>query len=93
MARPIYFASRFPRTWRSLSSTQKEKIFNIILALPELLRNPHRHSGFGFRRLHGNFFFEARLDLRLRLIIRIDATEIILFDVLSHDEVRRMARK
>ncbi len=92
MARAIYAASRFPRTWKHLSDAQKDQVIDIILALPELLKHPHRHSGFGFRRLHGSFFYEARLDLRWRLILRIDDREIILFDVLNHDQVRRLSR-
>jgi hypothetical protein len=56
------------------------------------MKNPHRHSGFGFRKLRGSSFHEARLDLRWRLVMRIDSSEIILFDVLNHDEVRRLGR-
>jgi len=92
MARPIYAASRFPRTWRGLSPAQRDRVVDIILALPDLLKNPHTHSGFGFRRLHGSNLYEARLDLRWRLVMRIDSKEIILFDVLNHDQVRRLGR-
>ena len=92
MARAIYAASRFPRTWKTLHKEQKERVIEIILALPNLLKNPHQHSGFGFRRLHGTQFYEARLDLRWRLIMRIGETEIILFDVLNHDQVRRLSK-
>jgi mRNA-degrading endonuclease RelE of RelBE toxin-antitoxin system len=92
MARGIYAASRCPRTWRSLGKAQRERVIDIILALPDLLKNPHRHSGFGFRRLHGTRFYEARLDLRWRLIMRIEESEIILFDVLNHDQVKRLSQ-
>jgi mRNA-degrading endonuclease RelE of RelBE toxin-antitoxin system len=92
MVRPIQFAARFHRTWKSLSQTQKERILNIILELPKLLKDPHRHSGFGLRRLQGSAFYEARIDLRLRLIMKIDSHEIVLFDVLNHDQVRRLIR-
>jgi mRNA-degrading endonuclease RelE of RelBE toxin-antitoxin system len=92
MVRGIYAASRFPRTWKKLHPTQRDRVIEIILALPDLLKNPHRQSGFGFRRLHGTNFYEARLDLRWRLILRIEDAEIILFDVLNHDEVRRLAK-
>jgi mRNA-degrading endonuclease RelE of RelBE toxin-antitoxin system len=92
MARGIYAASRFPRTWRSLRASQRERVIDIILALPDLLQDPHRHSGFGFRRLHGAHFYEARLDLGWRLVMRIEKSEIILFDVLNHDQVRRLSK-
>ena len=92
MARPILVASRFQRTWKSLSQTQKERIFDIIIELPNLLKNPHQHSGFGLRRLQGSAYYEARIDLRWRLIMKMDAREIVLFDVLNHDQVRRLMR-
>jgi hypothetical protein len=47
MARGIYAASRFPRTWRSLGKSQRDRVIDIILALPDLLKNPPHHSGFG----------------------------------------------
>jgi mRNA-degrading endonuclease RelE of RelBE toxin-antitoxin system len=92
MSRGIYAASRFPRTWRSLGKSQRDRVIDIVLALPDLLKNPHQHSGFGFRRLHGTKFYEARLDLRWRLIMRIEESEIILFDVLNHDQVKRLSK-
>jgi mRNA-degrading endonuclease RelE of RelBE toxin-antitoxin system len=92
MVRPIQFASRFPRTWKSLSQTQKERILDIIIELPNLMKNPHQHSGFGLRRLQGFAYYEARIDLRWRLIMKIDSHEIVLFDVLNHDQVRRLIR-
>jgi len=92
MARPIQFAGRFHRTWKSLSQTQKERIFDIIIELPDLMKNPHQHSGFGLRRLQGSVYYEARIDLRWRLIMKMDAREIVLFDVLNHDQVRRLIR-
>ena len=90
MAKPIYFAGRFSKTWENLTPKQRERVIDIILALPELQENPHRHSGYGFRKLHGSAFHEVRLDLRWRLILRIDQDEIILFDVMNHDQVRRL---
>ena len=92
MARPVYLAGRFPRTWTTLSAAQREHALDIILALPELMKDAPKHSGFGFRRLHGSAFYEARLDLRWRLVMRIDSKEILLFDVLNHDQVRRLSR-
>lgn len=88
--RPIFVATRFVKTWKHLPPAHRERIIEIILALPELLGDPHRHSGFGFRNLRGTFFYESRIDLRWRLIMRIDDNEIVLFDVMNHDQVRRL---
>jgi hypothetical protein len=90
MAQPIYAARRFRATWRTLDPKLRNKVIDVILALPGLLARPHQHSGFGFRRLHGSDYWEARLDLRWRLILRIGADEIVLFDVMNHDQVRRL---
>ena len=90
MDRPIFAAKRFRATWRTLPPKLKEAVIDVILALPSLLAQPHRHSGFGLRRLHGSEFWEARLDLRWRLILRIGANDIVLFDVMNHDQVRRL---
>ncbi|MES2307304.1 MAG: hypothetical protein V4507_00440 [Verrucomicrobiota bacterium] len=70
---------------------QKDQVIEVVLVLNELLQNPHLHSGFGIRRLQGTSFYEARLDLRWRLVMRIDADEIILFDVMNHDQIRRLS--
>ncbi len=56
------------------------------------MKNPHQHSGFGFKRLHGSTYYEARIDLRWRLIVKMFPDEIIVFDVLNHDQVRRLLR-
>lgn len=90
MARPIRFAGRFQRLWRSLTETQQERILEIIVELPALMKNPHQHSGFGLRRLHGSSYYEARLDLRWRLVMKMYPDEIIVFDVLNHDQIRRL---
>jgi mRNA-degrading endonuclease RelE of RelBE toxin-antitoxin system len=92
MARSIQFANRFQRTWKGLSEAQRERVLDIILELPDLMKNPHRHSGFGLRRLQGSAYYEARIDLRWRLIMKMDTREIVLFDVLNHDQVRSLIR-
>lgn len=90
MEQPIYAARRFRSTWRTLDPKLKDRVIDVILALPDLLAHPHKHSGFGFRRLHGSDYWEARLDLRWRLILRVRTDEAVLFDVMNHDQVRRL---
>ena len=67
-----------------------EKVPSLKLRGSDLMESPHSHSGFGLRRLRGTFFYEARLDLRWRLILRMSPEEIVLFDVMNHDQVRRL---
>jgi mRNA-degrading endonuclease RelE of RelBE toxin-antitoxin system len=92
MPQPIYCANWFFRTWKDLTRAQKERILDLVIELPNLLKNPHRHSGVGLRRIHGSGFVEARIDLRWRLIMKIDSQEIVLFDVMNHDQVRRLGK-
>ena len=88
MDQPAYMARRFAATWRRLDPRLKEKGIDVILVLPDLLARSHQHTGFGFRWLHGGDYWEARLDLRWRLILHVVAKEIVLFDVMNHDQVR-----
>ena len=90
MERPILAAPRFWRTWRTLDKRRRDQIIDVILTLPDLLGRPHQHGGTGLRRLRGGDFWEARLDLRLRLVLQVSPRAVVLFDVLNHDEVRRL---
>jgi hypothetical protein len=90
MDKPILAARRFRATWKRLDGRLQERIIEVVLALPALQADAHKHSGAGFRRLHGKDFWEARLDLRWRLILHISETEVVLFDVMNHDQVRRL---
>ena len=67
-----------------------EKVPSLKLRGSDLMESPHSHSGFGLKRLRGTFFYEARLDLRWRLILRMSPEEIVLFAVMDHDQVRRL---
>ena len=87
---PIWAARRFTKSWRNLSASQKQRIGEILIALPDLRADLHIHTGFGLRQLHGTHFHEARLDLRWRLIFKMSEEEIVLFDVMNHDQVRRL---
>ena len=87
---PIWAARRFIKSWRNLSASQKHRIGEILIALPDLRTDPHMHTGFGLRQLHGTHFYETRLDLRWRLIFKMSDEEIVLFDVMNHDQVRRL---
>jgi mRNA-degrading endonuclease RelE of RelBE toxin-antitoxin system len=92
MARAIRFANRFAGTWKKLTEAQQERVLDIIMEMPALMKNPHQHSGYGFRRLQGTMYYEARIDLRWRLVMKTYPEEIIVFDVFNHDQVRRLLR-
>ena len=87
---PIWAARRFIKSWRNLSASQKQRIGEILIALPDLRADPNAHTGYSLRQLNGTQFYEARLDLRWRLIFKMSEDEIVLFDVMNHDQVRRL---
>lgn len=88
--RPIWAARRFVKTWATLTNAHREKVIDFLIVFPDLIESPHLYSGFGLSRLQGTFFYEARLDLRSSLILRMSLEEIVLFDVMNHDPVRRL---
>ena len=88
--RPIWAARRFVKTWATLTNAHWEKVIEFLISFPDLIESPHLHSGFGLRRLRGTFFYEARLDLRWRLIFGMGSEEVVLFDLIKHYPVRRL---
>ncbi len=92
MAKPIYFASRFRHSWKHLTAAEQNRVLDIVIALPHLLKNPHQHSGYGLRKIQGFQLMEARVGLRWRLVMEVDASRITLYDVMNHDQVRRINR-
>jgi len=81
---PAFLKNLAESFWFSKAKNRRD--FN----LPELRADPHLHTGYGLRQLHGTHFYEARLDLRWRLIFKVTEEEIVLFDVMNHDQVRRL---
>ena len=48
---------------------------------------PHRHAGLGIRKLTP-LYYECRIDLRLRIVLRLRPEGLLAYDILTHDQVR-----
>jgi mRNA-degrading endonuclease YafQ of YafQ-DinJ toxin-antitoxin module len=85
----IALTERFQRDVRALTVTQRGAVFEVLLSLPRVLGDPHRHAGVGIRKLHRTGIWEARLGLGLRLVFALEPDLLTLARVDTHDEIRR----
>lgn len=88
----IALTDRFQRDVRELRQDQRAALFEVILSLPSILGQPHRHTGAGLRKLHPSGIWEARLGLGLRLVFAVEPECATLVRIGNHDEVRRYLR-
>jgi len=82
----------FQRDVGALAADQRAAVFEVILALPAALGEPHAHAGLGLRKLHASGIFEARVGLGLRLVFTFAAGTLTLVRVGRHDDIRRYLR-
>lgn len=80
------------RDARALSQEQRAALFDVLLALPTVVGEPHRHAGTGLRKLHSSGIWEARVGLGLRLVFTLKDDTATLLRIGTHDEVRRYLR-
>jgi mRNA-degrading endonuclease RelE of RelBE toxin-antitoxin system len=85
----ILLMERFQKDVRTLTDDQRVRCFEAILALPQLIGNPHQHTGFGVRKIHTSGIWEVRLGLGLRLVFAFKNNEAILVTVGNHEDVER----
>jgi len=85
----ILLTERFQKRVSKLSLDERAKVFEALLGIPLALKNPHRHSGIGMRKLHKSGIYEVRIGLGLRLVFAFRNRELMLAMVGSHDDVRK----
>ena len=88
----LVLTERFQSDVKKLSLRERKAILDVILALPHLLGDPHRHSGRGLRKLHPSGVWEAWADLALRLVLTIEPDCVVFVRAGNHDEIRRYLR-
>jgi mRNA-degrading endonuclease YafQ of YafQ-DinJ toxin-antitoxin module len=88
----VALVESFQRDVGDLAAEQCAAVFDVILALPAALGDPHAHAGLGLRKLHASGIFEARVGLGLRLVFTFDAGTLTLVRVGRHDDIRRYLR-
>ena len=88
----ISLTERFQRDIRDLDRQRQATVFEVVLALPRAVGEPHVHAGLGIRKLHRSGIWEGRVGLGLRLIFALEPGLLTLVRVGSHEDVRRYLR-
>ena len=83
----------FQKAALALNDEQRRALFDVLLGLPRMFGEPHRHGGLGIRKLHASGIWEARIGLRLRLVFVFGDDVLTPVNVLDHDDVRRMLKR
>lgn len=82
----------FVRSVRKLSHYDKDQLAESLEQFNNFLLTAELPVGLGFKKI-GQDKYEFRVNLRLRIVIRVEEDIYYLVLVGSHDEVRRYLRK
>ncbi|MDD4019750.1 MAG: hypothetical protein PHV28_17615 [Kiritimatiellae bacterium] len=85
----ILLMERFQRDLAGLSQQDRNRCFELMIALPKAMGTPHGHSGLGIRKIHSSGIYEARVGLGLRAVFALRLDQAILVRVGSHEDVRK----
>lgn len=85
----ITLTERFQKDVADLNDLAKSQVFSILLKLTGAVRDVHRHSGIGLRKIHASEIFEARIGLGLRIVFGYDKETLVLHRIGNHDEIQR----
>ncbi len=88
----IILTEVFRKNVAGLGEAERASVFEVLLALPKALGDPHRHGGAGLRKLHVSGIWEARVGLGLRIVFGYQSGELTLVRCGNHDEVRRFLK-
>ncbi len=88
----IILTEAFQRDVDHLSSREREQLFSVILKLRTAIREVHRHSGLGLRKIHPSGIYEVRVGLGIRLVFGIQGNSVILHRVGKHVDVQRFLK-
>jgi mRNA-degrading endonuclease RelE of RelBE toxin-antitoxin system len=80
---------RFQADVRGLPDLERAAAFDVLMALPKRIGEPHLHAGVGVRKLHASGIWEARCGLGLRLVFTMASDLITFVRIGSHDDVKR----
>jgi mRNA-degrading endonuclease YafQ of YafQ-DinJ toxin-antitoxin module len=88
----IALPERFQRDVRGLEDAGRAALFDVMLALPSVIGDVHRHRGLGIRKLHRSGIWEARIGLGLRLVFTVEQDLCTLVRVGTHEDIQRYLR-
>lgn len=88
----IALTERFQADVRALGGEDRRRVFDVLLALPGALGDPHAHAGLGLRKIHASGIWKARIGLGLRLVFTTEPGLLSLVRLGTHDEIWRYLR-
>lgn len=88
----LNLSERFLRDANALPKEIWPTLWETLMILPSAMKDSHRHSGLGLRKIHRSGIFEIRIGLRLRAIFGYREGTIYLNRLGTHDDVQRYLR-
>jgi len=88
----IVILSSFERSLRRLTPEQKKQVAESLEVFNQFLVSGYMPSGLGFKKINHDKF-EFRVDIRIRVILKVEGNEYYLVLVGNHDDVRRYLKK
>jgi hypothetical protein len=82
----VTLSPRIRKTAEKLPPDVREKAASTIAAVAAAFGEPHKHGGLGLRKL-ARRSYEARIDLRWRVVFIHQGKSLFAYDVMTHDEV------
>lgn len=89
--RIIKILPSFERSLKKLSLHDKDKLKKTLVQFNEFLISDIMPAGLGFKKINHDKY-EIRVDIRIRIIIKIDRECVYFVLAGSHDDVRRYLR-
>ena len=87
----IFLSQRFIKTLSNLPPEQRSKVEDVLNAVMSGFGEPHRHAGFGLRKLTREYY-ECRVDLHWRIVLQLCGDNLLAYDLMTHEEVRSFLR-
>lgn len=87
----IFALPSFERSVRKLSPPSKKKLAKSLEAFNSFLVSGKAPLGFGFKKINHDKY-EFRVDIRLRVIVKVEGEAYYLVLAGNHDEVKRYLR-
>jgi mRNA-degrading endonuclease YafQ of YafQ-DinJ toxin-antitoxin module len=88
----LALAARFQSDVRALSAEERRAVFEVILAVPRAMGQPHFHAGLGMRKLHASGIWEARVGLKIRVVFTMAGDTVTFVRAGTHEAIRQYLR-
>ena len=84
-------SGHFQKQLRKLHSRDREKVASVLKQFLEHLGRGRLPAGFGLKKINGDKY-EIRVDLRTRIVMKLDNDTFVCHLVGNHEDVRRYLR-